>query len=180
MRVLAISGSLRNGSYNTTLLRVAAEAAPAGVQVELFDALATLPPYDEDADGDTPPAGVAALREAVAGAGALLIATPEYNGSLPGQLKHAIDWCSRPYRESAIWGKPAATLSASTGSFGGVWAQDELRRVLGLAGARVVDAPRVAVPSADREPLERLAPRLRAVLETLAGAAGAVCDTVAA
>lgn len=139
MRILAISGSLREGSHNTALLRAAAGLVPDGVSLELFDGLATLPPYNGDHDHDQPPPAVAALREAIARADAILVATPEYNGSVPGVLKNAVDWASRPHRESALWGKTAAVVGASTGTYGALWAQADLRKALGTAGARVLD-----------------------------------------
>jgi chromate reductase len=139
MRILAISGSLRRDSYNTALLREVAELAPAGVELELYEGLELLPAYNEDVDGDHPPAEGARLREAIAAADGLLIATPEYNGSIPGQLKNAVDWISRPARAGAIWGKPVAVVGATTGSYGAVWAQADLRRSLGIAGARVLE-----------------------------------------
>src|SRR6266496_1027324 len=97
MRVLAISGSLRAASHNTALLRAAAGLAPSGVEVELFTGLHQLPPYNEDHDTDAPAPEVTRLRAQIAGADAVLFSTPEYNGTLPGQLKHAVDWASRPY-----------------------------------------------------------------------------------
>ena len=139
MRILAISGSLRRDSYNTALLREAAELAPAGVELELYEGLELLPPYNEDVDHGNPPAEAVRLREAIAAADGLLIATPEYNGSIPGQLKNAVDWASRPVRSGAIWGKPVAVVGATTGSYGGIWAQGDLRRSLGIAGARVIE-----------------------------------------
>jgi chromate reductase len=140
MRVLAISGSLRAASHNTALLRAAAELAPDGVEVELFDGLDRLPPYNEDHDTDVPPSEVSRVRAEIAGADALLISTPEYNGTVPGQLKHAIDWASRPYGAgSSLWGKPIAVIGASTTDYGAVWAQDHVRKALGIAGARVLD-----------------------------------------
>jgi chromate reductase, NAD(P)H dehydrogenase (quinone) len=139
MHVLAISGSLRSGSYNTALLREAVEVAPAGVELELYDGLELLPPYNEDEDLEDGPVEGARLRDAISRADALLIATPEYNGSIPGQLKNAVDWASRPARAGALWGKPAAVVGATTGSYGAVWAQADLRRSLGLAGARVLE-----------------------------------------
>jgi chromate reductase len=139
MRILAISGSLRRDSYNTALLREAVELAPAGVELELYEGLELLPPYNEDVDGPEPPAEAVRLRTAVEAADGLLIATPEYNGSVPGQLKNAVDWASRPARASAIWGKPVAVVGATTGSYGAVWAQADLRRSLGIAGARVLE-----------------------------------------
>jgi chromate reductase len=140
MRILAISGSLRAASYNTALLRAAAELAPGGVEVELYDELELLPPYNEDRDGDAAPAPAQMLRDEIRAADAVLFATPEYNGTVPGQLKHAVDWASRPRGESAsLWGKPVAVIGASSGQYGALWAQDHLRRALGLAGARVLD-----------------------------------------
>ena len=141
MRILAISGSLRAASHNTALLRAAAGLAPEGVEVELLDGLELLPPYNEDRDTDDPAPEVARLREQIAGADAVLISTPEYNGTLPGQLKHAVDWASRPYgRSSSLWGKPAAVIGASVTDYGALWAQDHLRKALGIAGARVLEA----------------------------------------
>lgn len=139
MRVLAISGSLRRDSHNTALLRAAAERVPAGVELELWDGLKAVPPYDEDDDRDLAPAAVTALRSAVAGADAVLFATPEYNHSVPGSLKNAIDWVSRPLGTNPLRNKPVAVVGASTGIFGAVWAQAELRKVLGALGARVLD-----------------------------------------
>jgi chromate reductase, NAD(P)H dehydrogenase (quinone) len=139
VRVLAISGSLRGGSHNTMLLRAAAALAPEGVEVELYEGLKRVPPYDEDDDRDPAPAEVTRLREAVAGADALLVATPEYNHSLPGQLKTALDWLSRPRAASALHNLPAAVVGASTGAFGAIWSQAEVRKVLAAAGARVVE-----------------------------------------
>lgn len=139
MRVLGISGSLRAAAYNTALLRAATELAPEGVEVELYEGLDLLPAYNEEHDTDDPPAEVARLREAIASADAVLFATPEYNGSMPGHVKQALDWASRPHRASALWGKPAAVIGASVTDYGAVWAQDHLRKGLGLAGARVLD-----------------------------------------
>jgi chromate reductase len=139
LKVLAISGSLRRHSHNTALLRAAAELAPADAELELFEGLKVVPPYDEDDDVDPAPAGVAALRSAVAAADAVLFATPEYNSSVPGALKNALDWLSRPLVTNPLRNKPVAVVGASTGAFGAVWAQAELRKVLGATGARVVD-----------------------------------------
>ena len=149
MRVLAISGSLRSGSLNAALLGAAAEAAPEGVELDLFTGLRDLPHYDEDADVHPPDPAVGALRDAIASADALLIATPEYNGTMPGVLKNAIDWASRPRAESVLRGKPTAVVGATTGGFGAVWAQADARKALGLAGARVLETG-VAVPQADQ------------------------------
>ena len=138
MRVLGISGSLRRESHNTRLLRVAAELLPPPAELELFEGLKDVPPYDEDDDGDLAPDGARRLREAIATADAVLIATPEYNSSIPGQLKNALDWASRPFPDNVLRNKPVAVIGASTGSFGALWAQAETRKVLGATGARVV------------------------------------------
>ena len=140
MRLLAISGSLRADSHNSRLLRIAAEEAPVGVEVEIYDGLAGIPPYDEDRDTARGPAPVHELRELIADSDGLVFATPEYNSSVPGVLKNAIDWASRPRATTPLAGKPAAVMGASTGHFGAVWAQAELKKVLGSTGARVVDA----------------------------------------
>ena len=107
-----------------------------------------MPPYDEDDDVEPAPAAVADLRDAIAGADAILVATPEYNHSLPGQLKNALDWASRPFPGNALRNKPVAVIGASTGMFGAVWAQAEARKVLGATGARVVDVE-LPVPHAE-------------------------------
>lgn len=140
MRVLGISGSLRRGSFNSALLRTAAERLPAGAELVAFERLAEVPPFDEDAEAGATPAAVGALRRAIREADAVLIATPEYNGSLPGQLKNALDWASRPAGRSALNGKPVAAIGASKSMFGGVWAQAELRKVAAAMGGRVVEA----------------------------------------
>jgi chromate reductase, NAD(P)H dehydrogenase (quinone) len=148
VHILGISGSLRRDSHNTKLLRAAEELLPADVDFELYEELEEVPPYNEDRDTDDSPATAVHLRDAIARADAVLFATPEYNGSVPGQLKNAVDWASRPHRVSALWGKSVAVIGASTGMFGAVWAQAELRKVLKTAGARVVEAE-VAVGKAD-------------------------------
>ena len=140
MRILAISGSLRAASHNTALLRAAAEHAPEGVEIELYEGLGLLPPYNEDRDTDTPPAEVARLRDEIRAADGILISTPEYNGTIPGQIKTVVDWASRPYgKEASLYGKPVAVIGASPGDYGAIWAQDHLRKALGIAGARVLD-----------------------------------------
>ena len=148
MPVLLVSGSLRGGSYNAALLRAAADALPRGVGHAWLGGIAALPPYTEDDDGGHAPAAVTRLRRAIAAAEAVLIATPEYNGSIPGGLKNVVDWASRPFPANALRGKPVAVIGASTGLFGAVWAQAELRKALGIAGARVLDAE-LAVGTAD-------------------------------
>lgn len=154
MRILAISGSLRRESHNTALLRAAAAMLPAGVELTIHDGLREIPPYDDDelagAGGAGAPASVVRLREEIAAADGVLISTPEYNSSIPGQLKNALDWMSRPLAESPLRGKPAAVIGASTGMFGAVWAQAETRKVLKAIGARVADSE-LPVPTADEQ-----------------------------
>jgi chromate reductase, NAD(P)H dehydrogenase (quinone) len=139
MGVLAISGSLRAGSNSTALLRALREEAPDGTEVVLWDGLKAIPPYDEDGDGMHAPAQVTAFRELVAAADAVFFATPEYNSSIPGALKNALDWASRPLATNAFRNKPVAVISSSAGAFGGVWAAAELRKVLGAMGARLTE-----------------------------------------
>jgi chromate reductase, NAD(P)H dehydrogenase (quinone) len=139
LKILAISGSLRPDSYNTKLLRSAEELLPFDVELELWDGLKAVPPYDETDDVEPAPPAVAELREAIARADGILISTPEYNASVPGQLKNALDWVSRPPATNPLRNKPVAVVGASTGAFGAVWSQAELRKVLATIGARVVD-----------------------------------------
>jgi chromate reductase, NAD(P)H dehydrogenase (quinone) len=140
MRVLGISGSLRRDSLNTALLRAAGERLPAGAELVKFERLAEIPPFSEDAEAGAAPNPVRELREAIRAADAVLIATPEYNHSLPGQLKNALDWASRPAGQSSLSGKPAAAIGASKSMFGAVWAQAETRKVLAAMGGRVIEA----------------------------------------
>ena len=183
MRVLGVSGSLRRDSHNTSLLRAAAMSQPPGVELELFDGLADLPHYDADLDVDPAPDPVERLREAIADVDGVLIATPEYNGSIPGALKNALDWSSRPFPDNALRGKPAAVVGASTGMFGAVWAQAEVRKVLKTIGADVLDGelpvPHAHLAFGDDGHLADAAMRdalgeLVAVLATRAGAAEVV------
>ena len=170
MRILGISGSLRRDSYNTGLLRTAVQLAP--VDVELWDGLKAVPPYDADDEADPAPA-VVELRSALAGADGFLLATPEYNHSVPGHLKNALDWASRPLATNPIRNKPAAVVGASTGAFGAVWAQAELRKVLSAIGARVLeeDLPvGLAATRFDEDGLladDELRERLRALVDDL-------------
>jgi chromate reductase len=177
MRVLAISGSLRRQSHNTRLLQVAASVMPT-IEFEIFDGLKDVPPYDEDDDVEPVPQGVRRLREAIAAADAVLIATPEYNSSIPGQLKNALDWASRPFPDNVLRNKPVAVIGASTGMFGAVWAQAEARKVLGSTGARVVDVELPVAGAeaafagdrlADHELHRRLAQILAELLEAVEG-----------
>lgn len=174
--VLGISGSLRRDSHNRRLLRAAADLLPPGAELVEFEGLKAIPPFDED-DEHAPGPAVDAWREAIAQSDVVLFATPEYNGSVPGALKNAIDWASRPAKSAALRNKPVAVVGASTGMFGAVWAQAELRKVLATAGARVIDRE-LPVAAADEaftadgrlveaEPHDALA----SILEQLAGEA---------
>ena len=147
MRVLGLAGSLRAGSLNARLLRGAGALLPADAELVVYDGLGEIPPYSEDDEQRIPPA-VAALKAEIEQADAVLLATPEYNGSIPGTLKNALDWVSRPATGSPMRGRPAAVIGASTGLFGAVWAQAELRKVLGVMGARVVDRE-LPIPQAE-------------------------------
>ena len=138
MRVLGLSGSLRAGSHNAKLLRAAADLLAPEAELVVFDGLKAIPPFDED-DEHLRPEAVRALCDAIRAADAVLVSTPEYNHSLPGQLKNALDWLSRPLEDSPLRGKPAAVIGTSTGLFGAVWAQAEGRKVLTAIGAKVID-----------------------------------------
>ena len=151
MRVLGISGSLRRESHNTALLRHVGELFEAqGVDFEIYDGLRDIPAYDEDDDVENAPEAVARIRAAVAEADAVFFATPEYNSSIPGELKNALDWLSRPPATNPMRNKPVAVIGASTGAFGAVWAQAELRKVLSAMGARVVEGEVAVGHVADR------------------------------
>ena len=139
MRILGISGSVRRGSHNRKLLRAAAASLPSGAELVEWDGLAGLPAFDEDLE-DAPPPAVRAFLEAVEHSDALLIATPEYNASVPGALKNALDWASRPFPDNVLRDKPSAVIGASTGLFGAVWAQAEVRKALKASGAHVLES----------------------------------------
>jgi chromate reductase len=187
MTVLGISGSLRRHSHNTKLLRAAGEMfGAAGVEFEVFQNLKLVPPYDEDDERDRAPAAVEQLRHAVADADAVFFSTPEYNSSIPGQLKNAIDWLSRPVGSGVLMNRPVAVIGASTGMFGAVWSQAELRKALAAAGARVVEGE-VAVAHAHTrfdeggrltDPV--IAEQVREVVETLIREADPAREPVAA
>jgi chromate reductase len=172
MRILGIAGSLRSGSHNRTLLRAAGAEFPAGVELVEWDGLAGLPAFNEDLER-TPPPSVRAFRGRVADADALLIATPEYNASVPGALKNALDWASRPFPENVLRDKPSLVIGASTGLFGAVWAQADVRKALAASGAIVLGTELAVAEAADAfraggslaDP--RLRTRLRAVLGDL-------------
>jgi NAD(P)H-dependent FMN reductase len=145
-KVLVLLGSLRAGSVNRQLAELAIESAPDGVRLELFDRLGELPFYNEDIDNDDVAEPVQALRAAAADADAALVVTPEYNGSIPGVLKNAIDWLSRPFGNGALQGRPLAVIGAAHGRYGGVWAHDETRKSFGVAGPRVVEELKLSLP----------------------------------
>lgn len=138
MQVLGISGSLREASHNKQLLEAASGELPPGVTLHLFEGLEDVPPYREDRESE-PPRGAQAFLDAIHHADALLFATPEYNSSVPGALKNALDWASRPFPRNVLHDKPAAVVGASTGMFGAVWAQADLRKILSASGAKVLD-----------------------------------------
>ena len=150
-KVLVLLGSLRAQSINRQLVELAVESAPDGVDLRLFDRLGELPFYNEDIDRAPEDGGVpepvAALRQAAADADATLVVTPEYNGSIPGVLKNAIDWLSRPFGDSALKGKPLAVVGAAQGQYGGVWAHEETRKSFAIAGPRVVEDLKLSVPA---------------------------------
>ncbi|MFJ7999400.1 NAD(P)H-dependent oxidoreductase [Streptomyces sp. NPDC096310] len=178
VRVLALVGSLRAGSHNRQLAEAAVKHAPAGVEVVVFDGLGDVPFYNEDIDVEGAlPAGAAALREAAGQADAFLLFSPEYNGTIPAVLKNAIDWLSRPYGAGALSGKPAAVVGTAFGQFGGVWAQDETRKSLGVAGSAVLADAKFSIPGsltrfAELHPQDdaEVAEQLPAILAQLAAA----------
>jgi NAD(P)H-dependent FMN reductase len=144
-KVLVLVGSLRAASVNRQLAELAIESAPAGVRLQVFDRLGELPFYNEDIDNEIVADSVVALREAAGNAAAALVVTPEYNGSIPGVLKNAIDWLSRPFPNSALKDKPIAVVGAAAGRYGGVWGHDETRKSFGIAGPRVVEDLKLSV-----------------------------------
>ena len=170
MKILGVSGSSRAESYNTALLREAARLAPAGAAVELWEGIRDLPIYDQDLDDEDVPESVRRLREDWSSADAILFATPEYNGSVPGGLKNAVDWASRPKGDAALLNQTVAVVGASEGQFGALWAQQDLRRILGIAGARVVGEP-VPVSRAHEGFDEAAIDGIRDALESLVQAA---------
>jgi chromate reductase len=174
MKVLGISGSLRRDSHNSQLLNAAGQLIPEGVELVQFDQLRDLPHYDQDAEADAHLA-VHNLRTAIAEADAVLIATPEYNSSIPGALKNALDWASRPLATNPLRNKPVAVIGASTNDYAAMWARADAKRVLGRIGARVIE-PESGIPQAatafgddglpsDPEQLEALQQVLDALLE---------------
>src|SRR5215469_663878 len=146
-RILAIAGSLRQGSYNRGLLRAAQEVAPEWVEIQFFD-IGQLPFFNEDVEAAGDPEPVRRFKEAIDSSNAVLIATPEYNGAVPGVLANAIDWASRPSGHSVLRNKPVAVMGAVLGKSGSANAQAALRGVFGRVGAAVVPDPQVLVPRA--------------------------------
>jgi len=144
--VLVLVGSLRAGSINRKLAEAAIHHAPEGITPTVFDGIVDLPFYNEDIDGDTPPAAAVAFRQALAETDGVLLVTPEYNGTIPAVLKNALDWASRPFGASPLSGKPVAVIGSAFGQYGGVWAHDDARKVAGIAGGKVLEDVKVAIP----------------------------------
>jgi chromate reductase, NAD(P)H dehydrogenase (quinone) len=176
MNILMLVGSLRADSWTARLTGAAATLLPAGTDAHAYDGLGELPHYDQDLDTDQPPAAVTAFRDAVRRADGLVVATPEYNGSMPGVLKNAIDWASRPRGASALEGKPVAVISVSPSPRGAQWAREDAEKVLRVAGALPLDQS-VGIPSVHAAVVEgRIADEyaegaLRDLMRTLVSAA---------
>jgi len=181
IKVLVLVGSLRAASINRQLAELAVETAPDGVDLQVFDRLAEVPFYNEDIDTADAPEPAAALRAAAVEADAALLVTPEYNATIPAVLKNAIDWLSRPYGSGALTGKPAAVIGAAHGRYGGVWAHDETRKSLGVAGPRVVEDVKLSIAAStldDRHPREN-AEVTASVREAVAKLVAAVAEVPA-
>ena len=149
MKVLALSGSLRQEAFSTRLVNAAADLAPEGVEISRFEGLEDIPGFNQDRESEV--AGIVEdLRNQIEAADALLIVTPEYNASMPGQLKNAIDWASRPHGESALAGKPAAVLSSSPMPFGAIWANQQVRKAFTITGTPTVERE-VAIGKVDEK-----------------------------
>ncbi|GAA2423935.1 NADPH-dependent FMN reductase [Streptomyces macrosporus] len=148
VRILGLVGSLRAGSHNRQLAEAAAKHAPEGVELAVYEGLAEVPFYNEDLDVEgSVPEAAARLREAAGAADALLLFSPEYNGTMPAVLKNAIDWLSRPYGAGAVSGKPVVVVGTAFGQYGGVWAQDEARKAVGIAGGTVLEDVKLSIPN---------------------------------
>jgi NAD(P)H-dependent FMN reductase len=179
--ILVLVGSLRSGSVNRQLSEVAVDVATEGVNVTVFEGLADIPFYNEDIDVEgSVPAAAAAFRAAANASDAFLLITPEHNGTIPAVLKNAIDWASRPFGEGAFTGKPLAAIGSAYGQFGGVWAQDEVRKSTGIAGASVLTDVTLSIPSsvvrfAETHPKDdaEVVEQLTAVVAAVAAAATA-------
>ncbi|MGW2047389.1 NADPH-dependent FMN reductase [Streptomyces sp. NPDC001858] len=182
VRILALVGSLRAGSTNRQLAEAAVKVAPEGAQIDLYEGLAEIPFYNEDLDVEgSVPAAAAKLRETAQSADAFLLFSPEYNGTIPAVLKNAIDWLSRPYGASGFGGKPVAVIGTAFGQFGGVWAQDEARKAVNIAGGKVIEDLKLSIPSsltrfAETHPVDdaEVVAQLTEVVARLHGHAGEV------
>ncbi|MBJ7902960.1 NAD(P)H-dependent oxidoreductase [Streptomyces sp. NPDC004549] len=182
VRILALVGSLRAGSHNRQLAEAAAKLAPEGAEVEIFEGLADVPFYNEDLDVEGQvPAAAAKLRAAAQSADAFLLFAPEYNGTIPAVLKNAIDWLSRPYGAGAFTGKPVAVIGTAFGQYGGVWAQDDARKAVGIAGGKVIEDIKLSIPGsvtrfAETHPVDdaEVAAQLTEVVTRLHGSAGEI------
>ncbi|OLZ74335.1 FMN reductase [Streptomyces sp. IMTB 2501] len=182
VRILALVGSLRAGSHNRQLAEAAVKLAPEGAEVVLYEGLADVPFYNEDIDVErNVPAAAAKLREAAQAADAFLLFSPEYNGTIPAVLKNAIDWLSRPYGAGAFGGKPVAVIGTAFGQYGGVWAQDETRKAVGIAGGKVIEDIKLSIPGsvtrfAETHPVDdaEVAAQLTEVVARLHGTIGEV------
>ncbi|MER5942650.1 NAD(P)H-dependent oxidoreductase [Streptomyces sp. NPDC001928] len=180
VRILALVGSLRAGSHNRQLAEAAVKLAPEGAEVVLFEGLADIPFYNEDIDVEgSVPTAAAALREAAQASDAFLFFSPEYNGTIPAVLKNAIDWLSRPYGSGAFGGKPVAVVGTAFGQYGGVWAQDEARKAVGIAGGKVLEDVKLSIPGsvtrfAETHPVDdaEVAAQLTEVIAHVHGHAG--------
>jgi chromate reductase, NAD(P)H dehydrogenase (quinone) len=147
IKILGIAGSLRKGSYNKAALRAAQRLAPSNAAIEIFESLTDIPPYNQDLQNE-PPEPVKALKEKIRASDAVLFVTPEYNYSVPGVLKNAIDWASRPYGDSAWDAKPAAIMGASVGMIGSARAQYHLRQMFVFLNMYALNRPEVMIPNA--------------------------------
>jgi chromate reductase len=149
MTVLGFAGSLRKDSYNKSILNAALELAPENMKLEIFD-LEGIPPFNQDLE-TRPPARVKEFKAKISAADAILIATPEYNYSIPGVLKNAIDWASRPYADNVFYDKPVGIMSASTGMLGGARAQYHLRQTFVFLNAHPINKPEFMMPHANEK-----------------------------
>ncbi len=177
VRILALVGSLRAGSHNRQLAEAAVKLAPEGAEVYVYEGLGDIPFYNEDIDVEgSVPAAAAKLREVAGASEAFLLFAPEYNGTIPAVLKNAIDWLSRPFGAGSFTGKPVAVVGTAFGQFGGVWAQDETRKAVGLAGGKVIEDLKLSIPGsmtrfAETHPADdaEVAAQLTEVVERLHG-----------
>ena len=144
LRILGIAGSLRAASLNRALLRAAADLAPDGMTIEAFD-LAAVPLYNGDVEAVGDPPGVVAFKRAIAAADGVLMATPEYNHGVPGVMKNAIDWASRPPREAPLGGKPVGLIGASPGQTGTARGQSQLRQAFEFTNSYCLPQPELLV-----------------------------------